>query len=334
MHAQANHLRQNPLTEQWVIYAPDRSRRPHPPATEPPPGRLPEKDAQCPFCPGNETMLPAMLDSVEDARTGDWLTRTVANKYPALTPGTPLAGRGDGLYRTVAAIGRHEVIIESPRHNVDLPAMTSAQVQAVVESYCRRYRTIQRQAPDITNILIFRNHGPGSGTSLIHPHSQLIATAVTPTAIRNRERIAARYFEQNRQCLLCAILDDEIRMQRRCVYENASFVGFVPFAADVPCELWLVPRQHAADFASISLPQQVDLADALGQLLSVLAKRHDDPDYNFVVHSCSRTQADSPAQHWFVQIRPRTVTPAGFEIGSGIRINPSLPEEDARRLRP
>lgn len=44
---------------------------------------------------------------------------------------------------------------------------------------------------------------------------------------------------------------------------------------------------------------------------------------------------ESPSHklHWFLQIRPRLRTQAGFEMGSGICINPSLSEADADLLR-
>jgi hypothetical protein len=41
------------------------------------------------------------------------------------------------------------------------------------------------------------------------------------------------------------------------------------------------------------------------------------------------SKANEPQLHWYLQIRPRLTTQAGFEIGSGISINPSLPETDA-----
>jgi len=52
-----------------------------------------------------------------------------------------------------------------------------------------------------------------------------------------------------------------------------------------------------------------------------------------IFHFPSRVESGSPCNHWFLQIRPRMTTPAGFEIGSGMTINPSLPENDAKRLR-
>jgi UDPglucose--hexose-1-phosphate uridylyltransferase len=40
-----------------------------------------------------------------------------------------------------------------------------------------------------------------------------------------------------------------------------------------------------------------------------------------------------PPIHWHLQIRPRLTTPVGFEMGTGISINPSLPENDAAFLK-
>jgi UDPglucose--hexose-1-phosphate uridylyltransferase len=37
--------------------------------------------------------------------------------------------------------------------------------------------------------------------------------------------------------------------------------------------------------------------------------------------------------HWHLQIIPRLTTPAGFDMGSGIYINVSFPEETAQFLR-
>jgi len=37
--------------------------------------------------------------------------------------------------------------------------------------------------------------------------------------------------------------------------------------------------------------------------------------------------------HWYVTIVPRLSRTAGFELGSGIFINPAIPEESAAFLR-
>lgn len=42
---------------------------------------------------------------------------------------------------------------------------------------------------------------------------------------------------------------------------------------------------------------------------------------------------EDPYYLWHIQIPPRLTTPAGFEIGSGISVNPCIPEEAASFLR-
>jgi UDPglucose--hexose-1-phosphate uridylyltransferase len=43
--------------------------------------------------------------------------------------------------------------------------------------------------------------------------------------------------------------------------------------------------------------------------------------------------ADVPFYHWHLEIYPKLTTQAGFEIGSGIGINPVTPEDAATQLR-
>lgn len=113
------------------------------------------------------------------------------------------------------------------------------------------------------NIIIFRNHGPASGTSLIHPHSQIIGTGMTPKYIHDKEIIARIYFENNSRCPLCHILEFENRHEKRRIYENETFLGFVPFAAEVPFEVWICPKNHCDDFREISKDEKMGLATAL-----------------------------------------------------------------------
>src|SRR4029079_4910137 len=84
-------------------------------------------------------------------------------------------------------------------------------------------------------------------------------------------------------------------------------------------------------FGQITEPEKVDLAEALHVILARFAAKLHDPDYNYIFNSSSRLLSE-PQSHWYVQVRPRLVTRAGFEIGSGIRISPSMPEEDAAGL--
>jgi UDPglucose--hexose-1-phosphate uridylyltransferase len=335
MNLSGNHLRKNILTGQWVIYSPLRAQRPGRPerqkfeAIE----NLPQKDSLCPFCPGNETMVPKIIFELKQEQNNGWFTRVVPNKYPALTTEESIKGDSKNIYLTATAFGRHEVIIESPFHNQDIPQMSQEQVVNILKTYKQRYRFLRSKFKDIMNIIIFRNHGPASGTSLVHPHSQMIGTAIIPRYIHDRETIAGTYFEKKGRCSLCDIIEFEMQVRERDIFENESFLGFVPFASEVPFEVWIAPKRHQADFCEIDEHEETDLSKALSDILSAYRDRLDNPDYNYIIHSCTRQNEMTPYLHWYVQIRPRITTPAGFEIGSGVHINVSLPEEDARILK-
>jgi UDPglucose--hexose-1-phosphate uridylyltransferase len=156
---------------------------------------------------------------------------------------------------------------------------------------------------------------------------------MVPHHIRWREEEAQRYFDEWGRCVYCDILDYELKDKQRIILENKSFVTFVPFAAEVPFETWIMPKNHKADFGEISDEEKSDLATSLHTMLKTLNHKLHDPDYNYVINTSVRYRAQQPQLHWYLQIRPRLMTSAGFEIGSGMNINPSIPEEDAKYLK-
>lgn len=133
--------------------------------------------------------------------------------------------------------------------------------------------------------------------------------------------------------MYCEILAFERQDRSRLLDENESFCAFVPYAAKVPLEIWILPKRHEADFGAIAAVEKDRLAEILWRVLRNLYEKLSDPDYNYIVNTAPRYKSGEPHIHWFVQILPRLTTPAGFEFGSGMRINPSLPERDAEFLR-
>ncbi len=324
-----NEIRQNKITEQWVIIAPSRGERPQDfirPSRER--EHLAPFDEECPFCPGNEHVLPSIIMELPKPDGSLWQTRVVPNKYPALVPEGDMKRCKQGVYLTMRGYGRHEVIVESSEHNQQMALMSLKEVAIIIETYHRRYREHMEEHMNMM-VVIFRNHGAGAGTSLIHPHSQLIVTGLVPHHIRWREEVAQRHFNQWGRCVYCEILEFEMQDRRRVVFENNSFLAFVPFAAEVPFEIWIVPKKHKADFGNISDEEKPDLAAALQGILARLYKKMNDPDYNYIINTSARYRADDPELHWYLQVRPRLTTQAGFEVGSGMSINPTVPEDDA-----
>jgi UDPglucose--hexose-1-phosphate uridylyltransferase len=325
-------VRQDKVTKQWVIFAPARGKRPRDFVRK---GEirssLPEYDESCPFCPGNEAKLTPIILETPHPREDLWQTRVVTNKYPALTPEGNVHRYEDGAYIAMRGFGRHEVIIESPAHNKTIATMRLDEAVTVIETYHRRYTDIVTNREEMM-VVIFRNHGPRAGTSLIHPHSQLIATGWAPQYIRWKEEGAERYYDEWGRCVYCDILSFEMEERKRFIFENDGFFCFVPYAAEVPFEIWIMPKKHEADFGAIYDTEKQSLAEAMHAVLVRLHDKLHDPDYNYVINTAAPYRRGEPQLHWYLQVRPRLTTPAGFEIGSGISINPSMPEADAEFL--
>jgi len=332
----APETRQDLITNQWVAFAPSRSDRPkHTHQTQSASPSTAAEDAPvegCPFCPGHESMLPSILsEKSQDAPTG-WATRTVPNKYAALAPDRSAPPQTNALYQTRASLGRQEVIIDTPRHHQSLAHMPEAQVKAVIETYLDRYRTIRQSSKDLIPFL-FRNHGASAGASIAHPHSQLIAPNFRPPAIEREEEAARARYDELDRCPYCVMIEKEQESGARLVWTSDAFVVFVPFAATVPYEMWILPREHNPEFGRLTTSMQDALATALRTALRRLHDSLHDPDYNFFLRSALDEECDQPHLHWSLRIRPRSTVQAGYELATGHRINPSIPERDAAVLR-
>ena len=325
-------FRQNRATKEWVILAAERGKRPSDfqhdqPDKEP----QPDHKDDCPFCAGNEsqTTEPVYIHP----ETGDWQVRVVPNKFAALQPNLGTTRTWVGSFLAAKGFGIAEVIIEHPRHNTTLATMELEEVANVLRAYRRRQAEINKN-DKINLVTIFRNHGVRAGTSLEHPHSQIIATPIVPPHVRYPIEQAVLHYDKYGSCVHCDMIDEEVRQQERMVVETDGFVAFCPFAARSPFEVRLYPKKHSASFVDID--EGEDTVEMAWVLREILAKIHiglKDPDYNFIIRSSPIGDENTRYLHWYMVIIPKISIPAGFEIGSGIYINTVPPEEAARYLR-
>lgn len=327
-------IRYNPITRQWVIIATERARRPEQFSQKEGKKQLPAYDAKCPFCPGNEALAPPeTLRLARAAPTGSgWQVRVVPNKFAALAAEGELVRSNVGLKRTMTGVGIHEVIVETPLHNTTTARLTDPEVVQIVESYQQRYGAISKD-PRVAQLTIFKNHGVAAGTSLEHPHSQLIGTPIIPTEVRDRMETALRFYDEEGTCLFCRTLAEEMDEGTRIVLEGEHFTAFVPFAALSPFHLWIYPKRHSASFAQMDEKEKQDLARVLRRVLAKLYKGLEDPDYNYTIRTAPHDAAGVRYYHWYLSVVPRVTKMAGFELGSGMFINVALPEEAAKFLR-
>ena len=88
-----------------------------------------------------------------------------------------------------------------------------------------------------------------------------------------------------------------------------------------------------ACFAELNDAEAADLAGVLRRTLAKLYHGLADPDFNYSIRTGPMEYTGVKYYHWYLSIIPRLTKMAGFELGSGMFINVSLPEENASFLR-
>lgn len=327
-------LRQNIATKEWVIIATERARRPEDFA----PARRDKSESSrnvfsphCPFCPGNEKLSPEEITTVNDS-DGRWLVRVVANKYPALARQGTLDYHEEHSRRWMNGVGIHDVIIDAREHNLTTAYFEREQMVRVLRAYRTRYLAAVED-DRVELVTLFKNHGAGAGTSLEHPHSQMIASPIVPAHIRDRIAQAMHYYDDHRECVFCRMLEDERRSGDRIVYESEHFTAFVLYAALSPFHIWALPKRHVSTFPELSPDEIRNLAGLIQTILLKINIGLSDPDYNYVIRSLPGAPHTNAFFHCYMSIIPRVTMAAGFELGSGMYINTALPEKSAEFLR-
>ncbi|PKK82838.1 MAG: galactose-1-phosphate uridylyltransferase [candidate division Zixibacteria bacterium HGW-Zixibacteria-1] len=323
--------RQNMATKEWVILSPGRGKRPSDfiksaPARE----SAAPYEAKCPFCQGNEdlTLQPSYVYPVD----GKWLVRVVPNKFAALDPDLDTHRTREGYFVSAHGFGIAEVVVEHPLHNPTIATMESDHIQHILRAYRERQIEISRNQK-VNLVTIFRNHGPLAGTSLAHPHSQIIATPIVPPHVRYPMEQAVQYYDTTGHCVYCDMVKEELKQAERIIVETDYFVAFCPYAARSPFECRVYPKYHSASYMLINDSLIIELAGVLREVLARLYHGLKNPDHNYIIRSAPVGDEDTRHQHWYMVIIPKITTAAGFEIGSGIYINTISPEESAQYLR-
>jgi len=326
-------IRLDPTTEEWVIIARERAKRPHDFVRQQVKPELLAFSPSCPFCPGNEAMTPPETLSYPGEKGQSWRVRGFTNRFAALTPGgNTMRREEEGFFLGMDSVGIQEVIVETPAHNQPLALQEDGGVEDVLRAYQERYNAISR-IPSVRFVIIFKNQGASAGTSLEHPHSQLVAAPVVPKHIRTKYEVAIRHYDNTGRCLYADLIERELKIGRRVVKEAEKFVVFHPFASHQPFETWVVPKTHQASFGNASAEDLENLAHVLRIVLLKLYRGLNNPDFNYVIDTAPVGDENKNYYLWHLRIIPRLTEAAGFEIGSGININTALPEETAKFIR-
>ncbi len=259
--------------------------------------------------------------------------RVVGNKYPVLLEEVSAVVGEPGTFGQVEpAVGRHEVIVETPIHDADFAGFSSDEMLGVLQAVRERFAAAA--ADDrIEHVVVFRNQGRLAHASLPHPHSQLAGLPFVPPFVAQVLERSRGHAETCGEVLLLQMVEAEVKDGARLVEANERLATFVPFAAAHDHEVWIVPRQLPPRFDRVDDEGLRGLGDALRLATRSLAVALGEPDYNLILHTAPLGDATEEVLPWYVQVIPRCAVSAGFEMGIGVRILATTPETAAERLR-
>lgn len=254
------HRRLNPLTREWVLVSPHRTKRPWQGQVEKKArAQLPPYDAGCYLCPGNERA---------GGRWNPPYTGTFVfdNDFAALLPATP-AGSFEkaGLLVADAEPGLCRVICFSPRHDLTVSRMELGQVRQVADVWAEQFAELAAK-PFLNYVQIFENRGAMMGCSNPHPHCQIWASHSIPNEIVKETNSQLAYLTTHGSPLLDDYLNLELASGERLVLENEHFAVVVPFWAIWPFETIVLPKRHVTGIDLFTSGERAALASILKRI--------------------------------------------------------------------
>ena len=332
--AKQPHRRFNPLTRDWVLVSPHRTMRPWQGQMETTtPRNNVEYDPTCYMCPGNTRSTGNVNPKYESVFVFD-------NDFPALLPGGEhgcINERGLLVAETESGVCR--VLCFSPKHNLTLAMMQTAEIRAVVDCWAQQFQELGER-PEINYVQIFENRGAMMGASNPHPHGQIWSTASIPNVPKTEQESQLAWRNAHGSCLLCDYYRLEKSSGARTVVENDHFLALVPYWAIWPFETMILPHRHVGSIEEFDSAER----DALSQVLKRLTVRYDNLfqtsfPYSMGFHQRPTDGQPHPEWHFHAHFLPpllRSATVRKFMVGFELMDMPQrdiTAETSAERLR-
>lgn len=310
-------LRWHPLIKDWVMIASNRQNRP----------QMPKND--CPFCPGSGK-VPEHYD-----------VHMYPNDFPALsqTPPVPDPVATD-FFKTAEAYGKCEVILYSPDHTKPIRELTDEHMLKLVDLWVERFNAMKADER-IKYVFIFENRGEVVGVTMPHPHGQIYGYSFMPKKLCLELESAKEHKEQTGKCLFCDLLENEVKEQKRVIFENEHFTVFLPFFCEYPYGVYIMSKAHKGDITEFTAEERFALGATIrrvsGTLDSLFGTNF---PYMMCMHNAPVNSGDTSEYfHFHVEFFPpmrsdvKQKFNASSETGAWAHCNPTAPEEKAEELR-
>jgi len=323
-------LRQNIITGDWVVVAPERAKRPKD-FLIPKSMTIADK-SRCPFCVGTA----GYEENKKNLTYHTPHVYVIENRFPAFIEEESkksvrtLFPESD-FYRIKPSLGDHEVVVIED-HGLNLFSLPKLIMNEMLEVIRTRY-VWMKEHEKVVSIMPIYNHGGEAGASIDHAHAQIFASGIVANTVGRELNGADEYYGINGSCVYCDMIKHELHEKIRVVYQNDSFIAINFFASRFPFETWILPKKHESQFEITTKTSMTDLSDIMTQVLHMLDKTLDNPPLNFYIHTLPTIFEGSASYHWHVEIAPRVSRYGGFELGSEVIINTMPPEEAAHYLK-
>jgi len=189
---------------------------------------------------------------------------------------------------------------------------------------------------------VFKNSGEGAGATQPHPHTQILALPIMPDNVLRMMEKNLQYFRRHGRGKVEDILYSEIREEIRIVAHKGDFTAYCPFASSFPFEVIIAPRRALMGIDDLNRDDILHLSQLIKEVFQRLDKQLGDFDYN-LAFNLSPLNSNFENEQYFphlkkynrmtIRIMPRIYRLGGFELSTGILINPIEPEEAAKLLR-
>ncbi len=315
-------IRKDYILEKYVIISAERARRPLEFISKK--HEISSKD-NCPFCPGNEKMIPGVIEEVKDGAA--WSSRAIWNKFKIASKSSNSLIRTDNEFYTFGdANGEHEVIIDTPSHGVEMEDLSEEHIKKLLNLIIKRVNENYKLGYEY--VVVFKNRGDEAGASLSHSHHQIVSYNMLPVEIRKDIEAVALYRLKNNSCPYCKIINSEKDSDRR-IYQDSCFVSFTPYASRFPFEAWILPKRCVHSITELSDKEITSLAFVIKKILMTLDKLNY-PAFNMFYKISNDKNRN---YHFRIEISPRLAKWAGFEYVTGTIVNSMTPESAAKFYR-
>jgi len=328
------HRRFNPLTREWLIVSPHRTKRPWQGQIENANRAVaPSYDADCYLCPGNKRVGDELNPDYKDVFV-------FKNDFAALQSEIPNGNFNENdLLIAESERGICRVLCFSPNHGLTLSQMNADDIKKVVDEWIKQYSELGK-VEFINHVQIFENRGEMMGSSNPHPHGQIWASESVPNETAKELVSQSEYFEKNESCLLCDYLKLEQEKGERIVCENEFFAVIVPFWAVYPFEVVIIGKNHRGAIDEFDEAEKA----AFAEILKRITTRYDNLfltsfPYSMGFHQKPTDGKDYPFAHFHAHFYPpllRSATIKKFLVGFELLGSPQrdiTPESAAERLR-